>query len=82
MKLQQLTAAPPDLWAVFAEMENGPDNELRPASGVESVQRVVCLALADDQRDTDEAVDIVRRHGSPEISGKYSLKARLRLSEL
>ena len=59
MKLQQLTAAPPDLWAVFAEMENGPDNELRPASGVESVQRVVCLALADDQRDTDEAVDIV-----------------------
>ena len=26
MKLQELTAAPHDLWAVFAEMENGPDD--------------------------------------------------------
>ena len=59
MKLTQLTAAPTDLWAVFAEMEKGPDDALRPASAVESVQRVVCLALTDDQRDTEEGLDVV-----------------------
>jgi hypothetical protein len=59
VKLTQLTAAPPDLWAVFAEMEKAPDDSLRPASGVQSVQRVVCLALTDDQRDTEEGLDIV-----------------------
>ena len=40
-------------------MEKGPDDEPRPTSAVASVQRVVCLALPDDQRDTDETVDIV-----------------------
>jgi hypothetical protein len=60
MKLTQITAAPPDLWAIFAEMEKGPDGELRPASAVESVQRVVCLALTDDQKDSDDApLDLV-----------------------
>lgn len=60
MKLTQISAAPHDLWAVFAEMEKGPDDELRPASAVESVQRVVCLALTDDQKDANDApLDLV-----------------------
>jgi hypothetical protein len=60
MKLVQITAAPPDLWAIFAEMEKGPDDELRPAPAVERVERVVCLALTDDQKDADDApLDLV-----------------------